>query len=98
LGSTGWERWKSIEWPLLRSALGTGLAFAAALSLGDLSSVLILGEGELITLPVAIYRLIGQYRFAYALALGTIFIGLAFMLFLMIERLSRRSGKTGETR
>jgi thiamine transport system permease protein len=93
LGSTGWERWKSIEWPLLRSAIGTGLAFAAALSLGDLSSVLILGEGELITLPVAIYRLIGQYRFAYALALGTIFIGLAFMLFLMIERLSRRGSK-----
>lgn len=89
LGAGGWERWKSIEWPLLRPALGTGLAFAAALSLGDLSSVLVLGEGEIQTLPAAIYRLIGQYRFSYALALGTIFILLALALFLIIEGSSR---------
>jgi thiamine transport system permease protein len=93
LGAAPWFRWKSIEWPLMKSALGTGLAFAAALSLGDLSSILILGEGALITLPAAIYRLIGQYRFAYALALGTLFIILAFFLFLLIERLSGQKRK-----
>lgn len=96
LGARGWSRWRSIEWPLLRPALGTGLAFATALSLGDLSSILVLGEGEVQTLPVAIYRLIGQYRFAYALALGTIFILMALAVFLLIEGLSRSRFRRGE--
>lgn len=65
--------------------MGTGFAYATALALGDLSAVLVLGEGQVTTLPVAIYRLIGQYRFPQALALGTVFVLCATLLFLGIE-------------
>jgi thiamine transport system permease protein len=85
LGADPRRRWRDIEWPLLRPALGTGFAYATALALGDLSAVLVLGEGQVTTLPVAIYRLIGQYRFPQALALGTVFVLCATLLFLGIE-------------
>lgn len=75
----------TIEFPLMKRAIGTAMAYAMAFSLGDLAAVLVLGRGEVVTLSVAIYRLIGHYRFAQATALGTIFILLSLLIFLGIE-------------
>ena len=85
LGATRFVRLLTVELPLLKKPLVTAFAYAMALSLGDLAAVLSLGNGEVVTLSVAIYRLIGHYRFAQANALGTIFIELAFGLFLVME-------------
>jgi thiamine transport system permease protein len=99
LGANARWRWLGVEWPLLRPALGTGFAYAAAFSLGDLTTVLFLGEGNIVTLPMALYRLIGQYRFTQGLALGVIYIVSVLGLFLMIELLTRlrrlRAGRGG---
>lgn len=85
LGATPLGRLLTVELPLLKKPLVTAFAYAMALSLGDLAAVLSLGNGEVVTLSVAIYRLIGHYRFAQANALGAIFIVLAFGLFLVME-------------
>lgn len=75
----------TLEAPLLKKAVRTAFAYSLAISLGDLAAVLLLGNGEVITLSVAIYRLIGHYRFAQATALGSLFIGISFLVFLAIE-------------
>jgi thiamine transport system permease protein len=54
----------------LRSAWG----FAAALSLGELNTVMMLGMEEWETLPLYIYRAAGAYRFGTACAGGTLLI------------------------
>ena len=92
LGATPFEIIWTVELPMMKRALQTALAYAMALSLGDLSAVLVLGQGAIITLPVAIYRLIGHYHFAQATALGTIFMLISFLIFLLIEGYYRRRG------
>ncbi|HBR29302.1 MAG TPA: hypothetical protein DD789_07670 [Firmicutes bacterium] len=86
LGASGRELFWTVEFPLMRKALGSAIAYGIALSLGDLSAVLVLGQGKVITLSVAVYRLIGHYHFPQAVALGTLFIILAVLLFLIVER------------
>jgi thiamine transport system permease protein len=76
----------TIKLPLMRKALGTALAFAIAFSLGDLGAVLVLGRGEICTLSVAIYRLIGHYHYAQATALGTVFMLISIGLYFLIEQ------------
>ena len=77
----------------MRAAFADAFAYAMASSMGDLSAVLVLGQGEIVTLPVAIYRLIGHYRFAQATALGAIFLLLSFLVFLLIEGYSLRQAE-----
>lgn len=74
-----------LELPLFSKTLKTALAYAMAISLSDLSAVLLLGKGKIITLTVAVYRLIGHYHFAEAIALGCVFMLIALGLFSMIE-------------
>ena len=69
----------------MRRALGSALAYGVAHSLGDLAAVLTLGQGKLVTLSVAVYRLIGHYHFPLATALGTVFIFMSLILFSLIE-------------
>ncbi|NLM37212.1 MAG: iron ABC transporter permease [Firmicutes bacterium] len=85
LGATGWTLFRTVELPLMRKALSSAFAYGAALSLGDLSAVLVLGQGKVVTLAVAVYRLIGHYSFPQAIALGTLFILLAAALFSAVE-------------
>ena len=60
--------------PRIRSAWG----FAAALSLGELNAVMMLGIQDWETLPLYIYRAVGAYRYGNACAAGTLLIlGLA---------------------
>jgi len=56
--------------PRIRSAWG----FAAALSLGELNAVMMLGMGGWETLPLYIYRAAGAYRYGTACAAGTLLI------------------------
>jgi thiamine transport system permease protein len=81
LGASGRQLLRTVEFPLLRKSLGTAFSYGVAFSLGDLTSVLILGQGEIVTLPVALYRLIGHYHFAQATALGTVVIALSLVIY-----------------
>jgi thiamine transport system permease protein len=80
LGADSRKIFLSVEFPLMKRAIGTAFSYAMALSMGDLTAVLVLGRGELITIPVAIYRLIGHYQFTEATALGGIYIMIALLL------------------
>jgi thiamine transport system permease protein len=67
--------------PRIRSAWG----FAAALSLGELNAVMMLGMEGWETLPLYIYRAVGAYRYGTACAAGTLLILGCAACFLLSE-------------
>jgi ABC-type Fe3+ transport system permease subunit len=71
--------------PRLRSAWG----FAAALSLGELNAVMMLGVRNWETLPLYIFRATGAYRFGAACAAGTLLI-LGFVILFLLSEGGRR--------
>lgn len=75
-----------IELPLIRKALINGGVFAFSLSMGEVNAVLILASPDRITLPLAIYRLIGIYRYAQAAAMGSVLMATALITFLIMGR------------
>ena len=85
MGAGGFRRFVTIELPLIRPGLITGGAFAFAISLGEINATLILSDAGITTIPIAILRLIGTYKFFPACALGTILIGICLLAFTLID-------------
>lgn len=79
LGVSGWNRLRRIDLPALRRPLLTALAFAMALSLGDLSAVAIFGADGFVTLPWLLFSRMGSYRTADAAGIALL-LGLVCLL------------------
>ena len=71
--------------PLSLSRLRSAWGFAAALSLGELNAVMMLGMEKWETLPLYIYRAAGAYRYGNACAAGTILIAACGVCLLFSE-------------
>ena len=70
LGISGWNRFRRIDWPALRRPLGLALAFAMALSLGDLGVIALFGSEQVLTLPLLLLQRMSSYRTADAAGLA----------------------------
>jgi len=83
LGLSVSQRLRRVDWPVLRRPFLTALAFAMALSLGDLGAVALFGSENISTLPALIYARMGSYRSTdadgLALLLGVICLVLALI-------------------
>jgi thiamine transport system permease protein len=88
LGVTGVARWRIVEWPALRPAIGHGLAVTAALSLGDLGAMALFG-GQDPTLPLLIQRLLGAYRMLDAAVASSLLMIVILGIFALGERIGR---------
>jgi thiamine transport system permease protein len=78
----------SVHLPVMRRGLLNAYAFAVALAFADFTVVLGVGRGEIVTFPIAVFRLLGFKSFDLALALSGLYIGFCFLLFLLIDRTS----------
>ncbi len=87
LGVRGWNRWRLVLWPALRHPLAYALAIATTLSAGDMGVIALFGTDDLSTLPLLMYRLIGNYRLEQAAVVAALLCALCFALFWVIERL-----------
>ncbi|MDC7235674.1 MAG: iron ABC transporter permease [Spirochaetales bacterium] len=85
MGAGGLRQFISIELPLVKPGLISGGAFALAISLGEINATLILSDAGVPTIPIAILRLIGTYKFYSACALGTILILICLGAFILID-------------
>ncbi|MBX3597893.1 MAG: thiamine/thiamine pyrophosphate ABC transporter permease [Rhizobiaceae bacterium] len=89
LGISGWNRLRLIDWPVVRRPMATALAFAMALSLGDLGVIALFGSDAVQTLPYLLLGRMGSYRTddaaGIALLLGILCLG----LMLLADRLGR---------
>jgi thiamine transport system permease protein len=75
----------TVELPLSARRLRSAWAFSAAISLGELNGVLMLGMEKWETLPLLIYRAVGAYRYGIACAAGTILVICFITAFLVSE-------------
>lgn len=85
LGAGEGRIFRTIEAPLLRSAIISAGVFAFAISIGEINTTLVLAPEGFSTIPVAVYRLISSYNFFGACALGTILLLLCGGAFYIVD-------------
>lgn len=93
LGAPRRRVWREIDLPLLFPALLTGAVFAFTVSLGEFGATLLLARPDYPTLPLVIYRFLGQpgaINYGQALALSTILMLTTALSFLVLERVRYR--------
>ena len=94
LGIQGWSRFRLIDWPTLRRPFGLALAFAAAVSLGDLGVIALFGSESVITLPLLLLQRMGSYRSADAEGLAALLALLCLGLVMAADAFgTRRSAR-----
>jgi thiamine transport system permease protein len=89
LGLRGWNRFRLVELPVTKRAIGLALVMALILSLGDLTAISLFGTQDFVTLPALIYRQMGSYRFDAAIGTALV-LGLIVLAF---STLAERWGK-----
>jgi thiamine transport system permease protein len=89
LGADRRRVWREIDLPIVASAMATGAGLAAAVSLGEFGATAFIARPDAPTLPIAIFRLLGQpgrSSFGEAMALATILMLVVTGAILLIDR------------
>jgi thiamine transport system permease protein len=84
-GASPLTRLLTVDLPLALQRLRSAWAFSAAISLGELNALLMLGPESFETLPLLIYRAASSYRYGSACAAGTLLILCCAAAFLLAE-------------
>lgn len=82
----GWNRFRIIDWPLLRKPVGLSAALVAALAMGDLGVIALFGTPQTATLPLLIYQQLGAYLIAQATVTAVFLLTLCLLVFWLCER------------
>lgn len=97
LGADPQQVWWHIDWPLIRRALLVGAVFAFTVSMGEFGATVFIARPQTPTLPVAIFRFLGQpgtLNYGQALAMSSLLMLVCAAGFVAIERF--RVGDEGE--
>jgi len=97
LGASPWQVWWEIDLPIVARAVGVGAVFAFTVSMGEFGATSLIARPQYPTMPLAIYRLLGQpgiSNYGQALAMSTLLMAVCTLGFLAIERF--RIGGIGE--
>jgi thiamine transport system permease protein len=97
LGASPRRIWREVDLPIVARALAVAAGFAFAVSLGEFGATLLIARADTPTLPVAIFRFLGQpgaANFGQAMAMSTILAAVTAVAVLAIERF--RVGELGE--
>jgi thiamine transport system permease protein len=97
LGASPWRVWQDVELPIVGRAVLVGAVFAFTISMGEFGATLLIARPEYPTMPIAIYRLLGQAgasNYGQALAMSTLLMLTCGVGFVLIERF--RIGQVGE--
>jgi thiamine transport system permease protein len=93
LGASPFRTFLAVELPLIAGAVGVGAVLAFATSMGEFGATLLIARPEYPTIPVAIFRYLGQpgaLNFGQALAMSTILMAVTAIGFFAIERVANR--------
>ena len=97
LGAGPFRVWREVDLPIVGRALLVGAVFAFTISLGEFGATALIARPQTPTMPVAIFRFLGQpgaLNFGQALAMSTILMFVCASGMLAIERF--RVGDVGE--
>lgn len=98
LGAPPATVWRLIDLPLISRAILVGAVFAFSISLGEFGASSFIARPHMPTMPVAIFRFLGQpgeMNYGQAMAMSTILMAVTCSGFWLIDRLgyfSRRPG------
>ncbi|MFW5771820.1 MAG: ABC transporter permease [Phototrophicaceae bacterium] len=94
LGAPPWAVWRYIDLPLISRAIIVGATFAFTVSMGEFGASLFVARPDTPTMPIVIFRLLGQpgiANYGQAMAMSVILMAVCAAAFVLIERL-RRAG------
>jgi thiamine transport system permease protein len=97
LGAAPWRVWWLIDMPLISRGLIVGATFAFTVSMGEFGASLFVARPDTPTMPVVIFRLLGQpgaINYGQALAMSSLLMLVSALAFILIERL--RTAGVGE--
>lgn len=97
LGATPWRVWREVELPIIGRAVLVGAIFAFTVSMGEFGATLLIARPEYPTMPIAIFRLLGQpglVNYGQALAMSTLLMVVCAIGFIVMEKF--RAGTMGE--
>ncbi|MBE2183856.1 MAG: iron ABC transporter permease [Anaerolineae bacterium] len=89
LGASPLQRFLKIDLPLMRRAIIVGITFAFTVSIGEFGASLFIARPESTTIPIVIYRLLGQpgaANYGQALAMSTILLLVCAAALVIIQR------------
>jgi thiamine transport system permease protein len=87
LGIAGRDRWRVVDWPLLRQSIGLAAGLSTAAAMGDLAAIALFGNQALTNLTLLLYNQIAAYRMAAASGTALVLLALCLASFIAIERL-----------
>ncbi|MCK5313059.1 MAG: ABC transporter permease subunit, partial [Desulfobacteraceae bacterium] len=88
LGASPLRIFRTIDLPLISKALVAGAIFAFTISLGEFGATIFTARPETPTIPIAIYRFLGQpgaLNYGQAMAISTILMIVTAVCFVIIE-------------
>lgn len=97
LGASPARAWREVDLPIVSRAAVVGAGFAFAVSLGEFGATTFIARPDAPTLPVAIFRLLGQpgaLNFGMAMAMSVVLMAVTAGVILLTER--ARVGDLGE--
>lgn len=97
LGASPARAWREVDLPIVSRAALVGAGFAFAVSLGEFGATAFIVRPDAPTLPVAIFRLLGQpgaLNFGMAMAMSVVLMAVTAGAILLTERV--RVGDLGE--
>ena len=83
----GWNRWKFLDWPMLRRPLALSAGLVCALAMGDLGVIALFGTPETTTLPLYLYQQLGAYRVTEAAVTAVFLLSFCLMVYWTLERI-----------
>ena len=93
LGISGFNRFKLVDWPIIRKSYAWALGIGLALALGDFSVIALFGSQDFVTLPLYLYRLMGAYKMDQAAVVGLVICLLCLLVFYGCNRFIGKGGK-----
>ena len=97
LGASPAQVWREVDLPIVFRAVLVSAGFAFAISLGEFGATVFLARADHPTVPIAIYRFLGQpgaLNLGQAYALSVVLMALTATAILVVDRL--RVGSLGE--
>ncbi len=97
LGASPRAVWRELELPIAARAMAVSAGFAFAISLGEFGATSFIARADTPTLPIAIFRFLGQpgaLNFGQAMAMSTILMVVTGLAILAVDRF--RVGELGE--
>jgi thiamine transport system permease protein len=97
LGAPPWRVWREVELPIIGRAMLVAALFAFTVSMGEFGATLLIARPEFPTMPLVIFRLLGQpgaLNLGQAMAMSSLLMLVCGVGFVLIERF--RVGSVGE--